>query len=183
MKRIPILLAFTVILTSCENYPKCGDADVVNLALEVCIKEVRFELAYNKFYEEEIDKFENSYIGQQTMEMLELFSMMSGGSGQDIQNNIEKTKKEAESIIRKIIEGESYSDKKYLKYVNYADSLVNLSNIQLINIRTTNINKELQKCKCKADFVISGSLENENVTITYTAQYTDDNVLYVEVDI
>ncbi len=178
-----ILIAIFAIMSSCTNYPKCGQEDAIKLALEVCIKEVKYELAYKKFYKEEIDKIENSYLGQQSMEMLALFSMMSGGGSQDIKKSIEKTKKEAEREIRNIIEGESYKKDKYLKYVRHADSLVNISNIELINIRTTKIDKELKKCDCKADFVITGAIENEGVTINYTAQFTDDDTLFVEVEI
>lgn len=178
MKRMTVLIAIVAIMSSCTNYPKCSQEDTVKLALGICIKEIKYELAYNSFYKEEIDALENSYAGQQ---LVFLSTMLSGGS-ENVSRKIEETKEEAQREIRNIIEGESFKKDKYLKYVRFADSLVGLSNIQLTNIRTTDLNKELKKCNCKADFVITGAIEYDGSTLNYTAQLTDDGSLFVEVE-
>jgi uncharacterized protein YxeA len=53
------------------------------------------------------------------------------------------------------------------------------SNISLINIRFNGKNDDIKKCKCGGDL---SSQNGKTSSITYTAQFTENGDIYVEVD-
>ncbi len=180
MKKLILLTLVIFTLYSCSYYPECNDEDVIEITLDFCINEIKYELAYNKFYKEEFEKFEDPL----NLEILSFLSMMDGGGSQDFKKALDEARKDAEKELRKIIEGNSTAEEeeKYSRFISYADSMVANTKIELINIRTTLLDKELSKCDCRADLIFQGIINNENITIEYTAYYTDDGFLLVEVD-
>jgi len=177
MRRVIISIGVLFILTSCSKAPKCNDSDVVDRVKDICVREAKIQIAYDKLYEEDIYVLENTYTGKQ---MLEMFSMMGGGSGAE--NTLKKMKEEASTRIRKMVEDENFKYEKYDKFIHFADSVINGSDIKIKNIRTSNIEEEIGKCNCNADFISTGRLENTGKIINYSAQITEDKVIYVEVD-
>jgi hypothetical protein len=179
MKKL-LFIAVVAMFMACTHVPECSSPEVVNIAIEGYKEEIRFELAYKKFYKDNFDELENTDGGKLTMQMLALFGAMEGKSMADLQKQLQAEKKQGEKEIRRIVEGKSDYSSKYAKYVVYADSLVNSAAFGLSTIRTTAIEPELQKCNCAAELVSSGATKFKTRTVKYSAQFTDDGTLFVE---
>lgn len=182
MKKTAFLSLTVIFFFACSYYPVCSDQEVLDLVVEVCVEELTIELAYNKFYNDEIKALEEqlqSRNGRMSMEMLEIMAMMAGES-LDLQEKIRVAKHDAINEIEKIVRGASSFDQEYFPYVEYAEQLISESQIELVNIRGFDIDKEMKVCKCGADVFITGIINHE-FSLEYTAEYTLDDVLLVEV--
>lgn len=68
------------------------------------------------------------------------------------------------------------------RILNALDSLFHPTKLNLKNIVTAKVERELRKCECEAQLIYNDTIKNsEPVNINYTAQYTDDGNLYVRV--
>lgn len=163
-----------VFFISCNHAPKCDDEQVKKNAIEIVTKRLRYEIAYNKYYEDNIKEMENSYVSQQ---ILSVFSSANGMSSQEL---IEKMKLEAQDDIHAIIKGKKSLQKKYKVCISFADSAIANSNLYINNIRVNKIDNEIKLCECKGTVLNSTGNEQEEIaTIVYTAQFSEDGVLNV----
>ncbi len=65
-----------------------------------------------------------------------------------------------------------------------SESFVEGMSFKIKNIRLLKLQEKLKKCSCVANFIINDELIDEqvkNMNIIYTAQYTEDGNIYVEV--
>ncbi len=62
--------------------------------------------------------------------------------------------------------------------MSFVDQQITAANISLTNIRLNGKHDEIKKCECGGDLVFSNGKTHP---ITYTAQYTEDGKVYVEV--
>ena len=183
MKKTAILSLTLLLLSACSYYPECADKDVLDLVVEVCLEELTIELAYNKFYNDEVKELEEelqSSGGRMAMGMLEIMAMMAGESLPDLEEQIKITKRDAKREFGRIVRGAESYDQKYVPYLEHAKQLISKSNIVLVNIRMFAVDKELKYCECAADVIITGSINHE-FGVEYTAEITLDDVLLVEV--
>ncbi len=183
MKKTAILSLTLLLLSACSYYPVCSDQKVLDLVVEVCVEELTIEIAYNKFYNDEVKELEEemqSSEGRMAMGMLEIMAMMAGESLPDLEEQIRITKRDAKRELKRIVRGAESYDQRYVPYIEHAEQLISQSNIELVNIRMFGIDKDLKYCECGADVIITGSINHE-FGVEYTAEITLDDVLLVEV--
>ncbi|MDE0191301.1 MAG: hypothetical protein OXQ90_08075 [Gammaproteobacteria bacterium] len=71
--------------------------------------------------------------------------------------------------------------KRQLLAVQYPKILVDALELELSAIRTNTEITEIHKCACAAKLTNTAHPQDKSIQIAYTAQYTDDNRVYVEV--
>jgi hypothetical protein len=70
------------------------------------------------------------------------------------------------------------SDETMQKVISQVDEAIENIQMNLRGIRTIDINEDVGKIRCAAELVLSN---DRKLDIEYTAQYTEDNLVYVEV--
>lgn len=169
-----LLFLFIPILLSCQKAPKCDEEGVNSTVIEICKQRLRYEIAYEKYYEEKISFMENSYLGREFAGMLSDIT-----SGTDL---VEKSKQEAKNDIKAIIIGEKKAEKKYLFCINYADSVVSSYHYYIDNLRASKINNEIKRCDCEANlFIVNTEYEEKDTPIKFYVQYLEDGETFVKV--
>ncbi len=164
----PFVLVFVFLLNSCTpEQPKCDGSDVKEVLFDIVEEQLQIQLEENYFQE----NYNYSDIRNYARD-----------NGLDV----DKVNEEMENKIKK--EASEYSISKLSK------AEFHLNGIRLISIR-----ESLKKCDCAAELIIENIefadndlktvLENmlrmkNNITsgmeIKYTAQYTEDDKVYVE---
>lgn len=69
-------------------------------------------------------------------------------------------------------------DKNIKELIDYVDKQMKEAGMTLTGIRTNGKNDEIKKCQCGGDLTFSNG---KTFSIEYTAQYTEDEKIYVEV--
>ncbi len=69
---------------------------------------------------------------------------------------------------------QEYIFEKYTKYVN---DLIDDFELSMKDIRTNDVNEKIKKSECEGELIVN----DREVTIKYTTQYTDDGDVFVEV--
>lgn len=158
MMRDKVLVIFIsiVVCTSCNNTPKCGDAQVKRLAVDAGIKSYLKNAAYSDKIKmgEYLRGNENAFDGSNLF--LQSLSDEYVNSLEGLANLYGKN---IDSLQIAII-----------------DSAKNAGGITISDIRMTTINDELKQCGC------GGNLNFNDVyyKINYTVQKTEDGQIYVE---
>jgi hypothetical protein len=176
MKKL-LFLIYPLFIISCSQAPKCDDEQVVQYATDIITKKLRYEIAYQKYYNEKIEVVNNSYVAQ---EFIGAFSSIVGMSSQEA---IDKSIKIARKDIQAIIDGEKDAGTKYIGYINFADSVIVTSELYINNIRIQKVDGEVKLCNCMAD--VNGTIAGDKLKeqIEYTAQYSEDGILTVKVNL
>ena len=162
MNKMLFILVFGF-LSGCGNSgaPLCSGGDVQDLVKDISEEETVFQI------------------------FKEIFLKRRGNSQFVYLNIANTTVKNWKSLIDSggIIGGfkKDESDKMLqliLGFIDSAEMQVSNANMKITSIRTSKKNDELKKSECDANLPFSNG---NTLPITYTAQMSDDDVLYVEV--
>jgi len=159
-KPLTMLLFIGILFTACNSNstPKCTDIQVQRMAIENALE----YLTENESKLELMVYLKND---PKAIEQFEKFSKQSKRLGYpNYFNNLESFSKfftnyDTDSKLETLI-----------------DSALNAGIIYLNGIRINGIEKELKKCNCGASINLGDYLEYD---ISYTAQYTEDDQIYV----
>lgn len=163
--RLLLSLLFLIILQEACNFnsaPKCTDAKVKNLVMDITIEELK-----------------NQYLQRPENAMISLMAMSTSNTYQQI--ILEGSMAQGGGNYKpsyKDLKKHEKDDKTIYAIVHNVDSIfADNSDITLESIRVDDVDKGIKKCNCSAD-IVSG--ENK-VPISYSAQYTEEGKLYVTV--
>ena len=74
------------------------------------------------------------------------------------------------------------TDENIKTVVDAVDEQIKSIEMTLVGIRTNEKNDEIKKCRCGGNISIANGSDEKSLSIDYTAQYTDDGELFVEVN-
>ena len=171
MRKITTICAVLCLLISACNFkkaPKCDEERVKNTAIELIKEKIKEQLTkgdrHNPFdvsdletsiYSETIKivgaKFPESVYNEKSMGLCYHYSYKET-------DEFKQFKKQTEDSLENVA--------------------INDLNINIKSIRLVNTNNEIKKCDCEADVYSEDTRIN---SITYSAQYTEDETIYVTV--
>jgi len=159
MKRSLFLIAFTLLvgssmlLTSCSKSgaPNCSDSDVTSLVIDIANDKLKDQLLLQGMLQLEPSESKGLNAVSQLYQATPTYEHW---------NNL----KNENNAIKKV--------------VDYVDRQVSELDLGLSGIRTNDTNDKARKCKCTGELTSS---KGKGTDIDYTAQYTDDGQIYVEV--
>lgn len=166
MKNLTLVLSLVfLIFISCEKeQPSCSAPDVKNLAQEIIEEELIVSLSFSQYIDNHYLKFLNEVVKNST----------------DMEEIVEEEKEK----IRKELNNPNTKDSRYTPFIEKIKTLVyDEMKMEITNIRVSDINKELQKCNCKAQIVFTHSEDGDTKSedISYIVQINDEGETFVEV--
>lgn len=151
--KIISLLLLLSLFYSCSKKPSCDQENVKELVFDIVKEKMKKEII-NEYYQEHSKDIYDAQVYA----------------------------KDKGLNVRKIVEEKETKIKNQAKI--YATEQVEENVIfKLDGIRLLNIQEKLKKCECISELIIIDKLvgEKESLKITYSAQYTEDGKLYVEI--
>ena len=172
---LSIVTSLSLILFGCGGLgaPNCSDADAKKLVVEIGI-----------------ESFQNLLIGLNRHKQIVSFYLrgnsMSDAMLEGFLQNIPTYKQ---------LKKREDKDEKIEKIISGVDGEIAKLELTLVGIRTDGKNDEIKKCECRATLTVAGidhlreeyslvsavDLLKEEYSIKYTVQYTEDEMIYVEV--
>lgn len=160
--RFSVVMVIYVLLVSCSSSeaPNCSDNSVKKLVIEIIEGKIR-----------------------------DYMVMLPGAVAlKDLRDKIGKNSNEIDAALMLGLQGRltyntlnelqrKYKDEGIKNILESVDKQIADAGITLSGIRTNERNNEIRKCKCSADLV---SAETSG-SVDYTAQYTEDGKIHVEV--
>lgn len=152
MKNIIILTLLSLLLSSCSEIPSCDERIVKKTVTELMKEDLRKKFISDYKYSDG-----NSDI---------VYDAVNYARDNGLDENQIRAEKEYE--LQKLAEIYAEEQLKEIK--------LNFSIIRLLKVE-----KDIKKCRCASKLIIEGSKSKKEVNIEYSAQYTEDNQVYVKV--